>query len=147
PVMLTASSTGSVSDSEVKIDGTNIRVELPASTSAKRIDISLVVPERVNLRIETAEGEVRAAGNIASMDVKTETGTIAVDVPTDDLKYDFLWTASRPRFLSDIELEKVKERSGGRFQLKGKFAKEVEEQRAADDAEKDPVPSDTDGGT
>ena len=118
---LTSTSTESLAESEIKIDGLNIRIERAVSGPVKRIDVSLVVPERINIRIETTEGEVRASGDIASLEVKTETGTIAADVPTDDLKYDFQWTESRPRFLSDIELAKVKERSGGRFQLKGKF--------------------------
>jgi VWFA-related protein len=118
---LSASSSGPVSESEIKIDGATVVVESASIPTSRRIDLSLVVPERVGVRIETGEGEVRVSGDLASVEVKTETATIAVDVPTDDLKYDFLWTASRPRFLSDIQLAKVKERSGGRFQLKGKF--------------------------
>ena len=118
---MTATSAGSLAESEISVDGTNIRVETAGSVPAKRIDISLVVPERVSLKLETGEGEVRIAGNFDTVEIKTETGTIATDIPTEDIKYDLLWTASRPRFLSDFELAKVKEKSGGRFQLKGRF--------------------------
>jgi VWFA-related protein len=121
-VQLTASSTNSIAESELKINtGSNISIETSPAAIGKRIDVSLVVPERTKLKVETSEGEVRVIGDLESIEAKTDTGTIAADVPTDDLRYDFFWTASRPRFLSDIELKKVKEKAGGKFQLKGKF--------------------------
>ena len=120
-VRLTASSAKGVERKDLNIkSGGDISIEARSGRD-KRIDISLIVPPRTKLNIETREGEVRFSGDFESIDVKTETGTIAADVPTDDLRYDFLWTASRPRFLSDIELAKVKERSAGKFQLKGHF--------------------------
>jgi VWFA-related protein len=121
-VNLTTSSNESIAETELKIsDGSNVKIETVPLSPSKRIDISLVVPERVKLKIVTGEGEVRVSGDFESVEAKTETGTIAADVPVDDLEYDFFWTASRPRYLSDIELEKVKEKSGGKFQLKGKY--------------------------
>ena len=120
--ILSASSNDSIAETELKIEaGSDIKIETTPASPNKRIDISLVVPERVKLKIVTREGEVRVSGDLRSVEAKTETGTIAADVPVDDLEYDFFWTASRPRFLSDIELEKVKEKSGGKFQLKGKY--------------------------
>ena len=134
---MTATSPESIAESELKVDAAgNIRIESNPSRENKRIDISLVVPERAKLKIETSEGEVRVSGDLESVEVRTETGTIAVDVPTSDLKYNFLWTASRPRFLSDIELKKVKEKSGGRFQLKGRFENDAET-KGRGDAESD----------
>ena len=131
-VTLTTSSNEPISETEVKVDAAgSLKIETVPSNTSKRIDISLVVPERVKLKIETREGEVRVSGDVELIEAKTETGTIAADVPTDDLKYDFFWTASRPRYLSDIELEKVKEKSGGKFQLKGKFRSEDEKGRKA----------------
>ena len=144
-ITLTASSTASIADSEIKMEGSSLRIESAESGSTKRIDVSVVVPERVSLRVETREGEVRVAGDFASIDVKTETGTVAVDVPTYDLKYDLLWTASRPRYLSDIVLSKVKERSGGRFQLKGKYRDDENDKEGGSDKKASAVPKDVKG--
>ena len=99
---LTATSEGSIAESELKVDGAlgNIRIETVSSTPNKRIDISLAVPERIRLKITTEAGEIRVAGDLASVEATTDTGTIAADVPKDDLKYSFVWTASRPRYLN-----------------------------------------------
>ncbi|MEP6703578.1 MAG: VWA domain-containing protein [Acidobacteriota bacterium] len=121
-VLVVASSSETIVESELKVDlGGNVRIETKPSAAGKRIDLFLAVPERVKLNVETREGEIRVSGDVELVDAKTDTGTIAADVPTDDLKYDFFWTESRPRYLSDIELKKVKEKSGGKFQLKGKY--------------------------
>src|SRR6187549_2605101 len=128
-VQMTASSQDSLGETELKIEANgSVRIETLPSGTSKRIDRVLQVPERVKIKIETREGEVRVTGDVASVDAKTETGTISADVPTKDLKYDFFWTASRPRFLSDIELKKVKEKSGGKFQLKGKYRDDAPEE-------------------
>ncbi|MDQ1525373.1 MAG: Ca-activated chloride channel, partial [Pyrinomonadaceae bacterium] len=37
------------------------------------------------------------------------------------LRYSFRWTASRPRFYSEVELGKVEEKRGGRFEVSGRF--------------------------
>ena len=118
---LQATSTEPIAETELRIETGALKIETVPSRTSKRIDISLTVPERVKLKIETREGEIRVIGDVESVEAKTDTGTIAADVPTVDLEYDFFWTSSRPRFLSDIELEKVKEKSGGKFQLKGKY--------------------------
>jgi len=60
-------------------------------------------------------------GNVESASIKTNTGTIHADVPLDALKFDFLWVASRPRFLSDVELPKVQEKAGGIFRISGRL--------------------------
>lgn len=124
-VQLIAASNSAVAETDLKIDAAgSLRIETLAAGGSKRIDLSLTVPERVRLKIETREGEIRVSGDVQSVEAKTDTGTIAADVPVEDLKYDFFWTASRPRYLSDIELKKVKEKSGGKFQLKGKYQNE-----------------------
>ena len=119
---LTANSLKSIDESEIKISNQNNRllVEVAPSDTKKRIDLTLHLPERTNLKIETGEGEVRVSGDFAKVEVRTETGTIAADVPLENLSYNFLWTASRPRFLSDVELAEVKEKSAGKFVLSGK---------------------------
>ena len=113
-------------DSDLKIVSENNRLEIlvqPADEKS-RIDLTLKIPVRMRVRIETGGGEVLISGNFASADVKTETGTIAANVPLDDVRYDFVWTESRPRFLSDVELEKVKEKAAGKFVLNGKIRQE-----------------------
>ncbi len=131
-VQLIATSNSAVAETDLKIDaGGSLRIETLAA-GGKRIDLSITVPERVKLKIETREGEIRVSGDIQSVEAKTDTGTIAADVPVDDLKYDFFWTASRPRYLSDIELKKVKEKSGGKFQLKGKYESDAESEGLGD---------------
>src|SRR5215204_901046 len=114
---LTAGSAKAIDESEIKISNLNNRlvVEVAPSDKQKRIDLALHLPERTNLKIETGEGEVRVAGDFAKVDVRTETGTIAASVPLENLLYNFQWTASRPRFISDVELAEVKEKAAGKF--------------------------------
>lgn len=124
---LTAKSIKPVSENEIKItvlDGT-VFVEVAPADKRQRIDLTLQVPERTNLKIQTDEGEVIIAGDFAAVEVVTETGTIAADVPLENLKYNFVWTASRPRFISDVELSKIKEKSAGRFVVSGNVTKET----------------------
>ncbi len=110
---------------ETELDITNtkgaLRIEAKPASRSNRVDISLTVPERTKLKITTLDGEVRVSGDLESVEAVTETGTIAADVPTDEVKYDLVWRSSRPRFLSDFELEKVKERSAGKFSISGKY--------------------------
>ena len=124
---LTANSPKTVAESEIKISNLNNRltIEVAPSDTKKRIDLSLHIPERTNLKIETGEGEVHVAGDFAKVEVSTGTGTIAAEVPLDNLSYNFLWTASRPRFISEVELEKIKEKSAGKFVVSGKVTKET----------------------
>ncbi len=124
--VLTATADGGVSDTEIKIASANGRTTItvaPAERS-KRIDITLTVPERISLKIDTAAGAIEVSGNFRSIDARTETGTIATDIPTVDLAYQLIWTESRPRYLADFALSDVKERSRGRFEINGRFAEE-----------------------
>ncbi|HVF87641.1 MAG TPA: VWA domain-containing protein [Pyrinomonadaceae bacterium] len=96
----------------------------------ERIDLVIRVPLRARVKIETGDGAADVVGNVASAEVATATGTIRADVPLDALKYSFQWTASRPRFFSEVELPEVKERRGGVYEIAGRFgdkdAKETE---------------------
>lgn len=127
-------SAASAVESEIKVENSKgrIRIEVAPADTRKRIDLALKIPERIKLKIETGEGEALVSGNLELIEIKTETGTIAADVPLDNVKYDFLWTESRPRFLSDIELEKVSERSAGKFVLSGRIG----EKRRKEEEEK-----------
>jgi len=118
---LTATSAKGVADSDVKLirQGNDISIRASPSESTKRIDLVLTVPERTNLKVETLAGSIEVGGNFASVAAKTDTGTIALDVPSEDLRYLFRWTESRPRYLADFEIAPIKEKSGGRFEIKG----------------------------
>jgi hypothetical protein len=127
-VKVSASSDGKVYENEIAVNasGSLIVIQVKPGDARKRIDLTVTVPERTKINIETSEGETRVTGNLELIDVTTQTGTVAVDVPTEDVKYDFLWTEARPRFVSDIELDDVKEKSAGRFALKGAIVNGVD---------------------
>jgi VWFA-related protein len=125
-------------ESDLKIanaDG-NLKIEVAPQSSQTRIDLIIKLPPRVRLRVKTGEGEVRVSGNLQSADVETDTGTISADVPLDDVRYNFVWTESRPRYLSDVELEKVKEKAAGKFVVKGKIVGEEREKGRKGEKEK-----------
>jgi len=105
----------------IKVSGSPSRTIVTVEPVDKniRIDIAVVLPERTSIKIDTSAGAVEVAGNFASIDVKTDTGTVAVDVPDDDLRYRFVWTESKPRYLADFEIAEVKEKAAGRFEVKG----------------------------
>ncbi|MBK8464445.1 MAG: VWA domain-containing protein [Chloracidobacterium sp.] len=125
---LNASLPKGVAESAIKIKGGagHIIISVEPADKQKRIDLTLVLPERTKIKVETLDGAVEVAGNFASVDVKTYVGTIAVDVPDDDLKYQFLWTESKPRYLADFEIAEVKEKAAGRFEVKGRRSGEVQ---------------------
>jgi len=120
---LKITSPGTFADSEIKVyaDEGTTTIEVRARDPKQRIDLMLTLPERTSLRVQTTAGSVEATGNFAKIEAKTDTGTVAVDVPTEALQYHFLWTESRPRYLADFDIEKVKERSGGKFEIKGTY--------------------------
>jgi VWFA-related protein len=119
-------------ESDLKIVNGNNRLEIIVApkTAQSRIDLKLTIPGGTKVKIETRDGEVRLEGNIESAEIKTETGTIAANVPLDDLKYDFVWTESRPRFLSDVELEEADEKAAGKFVINGKLGEKVKSKKS-----------------
>jgi VWFA-related protein len=122
-----ASSGGAaVSDSDItaKASGKNLEVDVRQRGEQDRIDVVVRVPARSKVEVESRSGAVSVIGNVESALVKTDTGTIHADVPLDALKYDFVWEASRPRYMSDVELKQVKEKAGGWFRLSGKLGEE-----------------------
>lgn len=129
--VLSATAKTSIAESEVVVTNAagSIRIEVKPSNKKNRVDISLTLPERTKLKIQTTDGEVRITGDMESANVLTETGTIAANVPVEDIRYEMIWTESRPRFLSDFELEKVKEKAAGKFSIKGKYPGELEKDK------------------
>ncbi|MBA4121896.1 MAG: VWA domain-containing protein [Acidobacteria bacterium] len=109
------------SDLKIVTDNKHLEIIVAPTAAQSRIDLKLTIPAGTKVKIETRDGEARLEGKIESAEIKTETGTIAANVPLDDLKYDFVWTDSRPRFLSDVELEEADEKAAGKFVINGKL--------------------------
>ncbi|MCA1620012.1 MAG: VWA domain-containing protein [Acidobacteria bacterium] len=107
-------------------DGRKV-VASPAQIERERIDLSVRVPVRSRVWVETEAGAVDVVGNLAEAEAKTDTGTIRADVPMDALRYSFRWTVSRPRFFSEVELPEAKHKRGGFFEIAGRFPDEKEE--------------------
>jgi VWFA-related protein len=113
---LQATSTGApVEAADVPVSGSEINVR----DRRDRIDLTLHVPKRSRVKIETETGMVDVIGDFEVADVLTNTGTIHADVPLDALKFKFLWQSSHPRFLSDVELPPIKEGRAGAFSISG----------------------------
>jgi VWFA-related protein len=113
---LQASSTGAaVESADVNISGSEITVR----ERRDRIDLTVHVPKRSRVKVETETGMVDVIGDFEVADVITNTGTIHADVPLDAVKFKFLWESSHPRFLSDVELPKIKEGRAGAFSISG----------------------------
>jgi len=134
---LNASLPNGVAESAIKVSGGSGRIVITVEPAEKnkRIDLTLILPERTKIKVETRDGAVEAVGNFASIEAKTYTGTIAIDVPDDDLKYQFVWTESKPRYLADFEIAEVKEKAAGRFEVRGR--KGEREKGRKGDTEKD----------
>jgi VWFA-related protein len=123
-ITLEANSAGApidLADVQVEAKGVRIDVQVRDRGERDRIDLVVRVPVRSKLTVESEGGAVDVVGNVESATVTTNTGTIHADVPIEALKFDFLWSASRPRFLSDVELPEVKEKRGGFFSISGKL--------------------------
>ena len=124
-VSLKAESAGKAvgaADVEAKSSGGRVEVSVAdARKGADRVDLLLRVPARARVRVETEGGAVDVSGPLAEAVVSTDTGTIRADVPTDALRYDFRWTASRARLYSEVELGEAEEKRGGRFELSGRL--------------------------
>ena len=121
-VVVNATSTGAPvepGDVQILVKGGNVGIDVRARSEQNRIDLTMRVPPRSRITISSDAGAVDVSGNVEFAEVQTNTGTIHVDVPLDKLNFNFLWHASRPRFLSDVELPEVKEKAGGIFTISG----------------------------
>jgi VWFA-related protein len=121
-VALNATSTGApveAADVKTSVNGSNVDIDVRARSEQNRIDLTVEVPPRSRVRVSSDSGAVDVIGNVEFAEVQTKTGTIHADVPLDKLNFNFLWHASRPRFLSDVELPAVKEKAGGIFTISG----------------------------
>ena len=126
-VTIDASSTGAPvdpTDVRATAKGNTIQIEVRDRRDQDRIDLVVQIPSRSKVKIEGEAGSIDVIGNVESAEVSTNTGTIHADVPLDALKFDFVWSASKPRFLSDVELPKIKEKAAGIFRISGKLGDE-----------------------
>ncbi len=120
-------------DLRMEAKGSQIEIEVRSRNEHDRIDVVVRIPSRSKVMVESEAGSVDVVGNLESATVRTNTGTIHADVPLEALKFEFLWEASKPRYLSDVELPDVKEKAGGVFKISGKLGEEKpdKEQRVA----------------
>jgi VWFA-related protein len=133
------------------ISASSGEISVRARRPQDRIDLTVRVPARSRVKIETESGMVEVIGDFEVADVITNTGTIHADVPLDALKFKFLWQSSHPRFLSDVELPPIKEGRAGAFTIAGtvgpdakrnKHKKKAVSDDSTADAADDKVPPD-----
>jgi len=123
-VTIDAKSTGMpVGPDDVKVEtkGDSINIDVRPRGEKDRIDLVVTIPARSRVNVEGKAGAVDVVGSIESANVKTDTGTIHADVPLDAVKYNFLWEASKPRYMSDVELQPIKEKAAGTYKLSGRL--------------------------
>ena len=111
-------------DITAEAKGERIQIDVRNRGDRNRIDVVVRIPVRSKVEIESEAGAVDVVGNVESAVVRTDTGTIHADVPLDAVKLDFVWSASKPRYMSDVELPEVKEKAGGIFKISGKLGEE-----------------------
>jgi VWFA-related protein len=123
-VTIEAKSTGApVAPEDVKVEtkGSSINIDVRPRGEKDRIDLVVTIPTRSKVSVEGQAGAVDVIGSVESANVKTDTGTIHADVPLDAVKFNFLWEASKPRYMSDVELPAIKEKAGGTYKLSGRL--------------------------
>jgi len=123
-VSIEASSAGapvSATDLKTEAKGSSLNIEVRDRRDKDRIDLIVRIPSRSKVIVDTQAGSVDIVGDVESAAVSTNTGTIHADVPLDAVKFDFVWSASKPRYMSDVELPKIKEKAAGIFRISGKL--------------------------
>jgi len=123
-VTIDARSTGlEVAPDDVKVEskGGTFQIDVRPRGEKNRIDIVVTIPVRSKVTVEGLAGAVDVIGSVESASVKTDTGTIHADVPLDAVKFNFVWEASKPRYMSDVELPPIKEKAGGVYKLSGRL--------------------------
>jgi VWFA-related protein len=126
-VTIEATSSGAAvnsTDVQAAVRDGALEIEVRARREQDRIDLIVRIPSRSKVRIHSEAGAVDVVGNVEFAEVRTNTGTIHADVPLDAVKFTFLWGASRPRYLSDVELPEIKEKAGGTFAISGNLGEQ-----------------------
>jgi VWFA-related protein len=136
-VTIDAKSTGQTVDpSDVKVEtkGSSIHIDVRQRGEKDRIDLVVTIPARSKVEVEGQAGAVDIVGSVESASVKTDTGTIHADIPLDAVKFNFVWEASKPRYMSDVELPEIKEKAGGVYKLSGKLGEADKDKKKKDEA-------------
>ncbi|HEU5237730.1 MAG TPA: hypothetical protein VFU37_11340, partial [Pyrinomonadaceae bacterium] len=120
------STAGSVDPKDINISGNQIEVR----ERSYRIDLTVHLPKRSRVSIESDSGMIDVIGDFEAAEVVTNTGTIHADVPLDALKFKFAWESSRPRFMSDVELPRVKEGRAGAFSISGELGPDAKRKKS-----------------
>jgi VWFA-related protein len=123
-VTVDAKSSGSpIEPDDVKVEqkGGAFVIDVRARGEKNRIDLVVTIPTRSKVEVEGHAGAVDVVGSVESAVVKTDTGTIHADVPLEAVKFNFVWEASKPRYMSDVELPEIKEKAGGVYKLSGRL--------------------------
>ncbi len=132
-ITVEAKSTGlAIDPADVKIEskGADIHIDVRPRGEKDRIDLTVTIPTRSKVQVEGQAGAVDVVGSFESASVKTDTGTIHADVPLDAVKFNFVWEASKPRYMSDVELPPIKEKAGGAYKLSGRLGeKDVDKEQ------------------
>src|SRR6185503_15718414 len=108
-------------DVKIETKGSDVHIDVRSRGEKNRIDLVVTIPTRSKVNVEGQAGAVDVIGSVESASVKTDTGTIHADVPLEVLKFSFLWEASKPRYMSDVELPEIKEKAGGVYKLSGRL--------------------------
>ena len=108
-------------DIKVEQKGGDIHIDVRTRGEKDRIDLMVTIPTRSKVEVEGQAGSVDVVGSVESASVKTDTGTIHADVPLEAVKFNFVWEASKPRYMSDVELPPIKEKAGGAYKLSGRL--------------------------
>lgn len=108
-------------DVKVETKGSDVKIDVRPRGEKDRIDLVVTIPTRSKVNVEGQAGAVDVIGSVESATVKTDTGTIHADVPLDAVKFNFLWEASKPRYMSDVELPPIKEKAAGTYKLSGRL--------------------------
>ena len=108
-------------DVKVESKGGSFLIDVRPRGEKDRIDIVVTIPTRSKVEVEGQAGAVDVIGSVESAVVKTDTGTIHADVPLEALKFNFVWEASKPRYMSDVELPPIKEKAGGTYKVSGRL--------------------------
>ena len=123
-VTIEAKSTGDpIETTDVKVEskGGVVQIDVRQRGEKNRIDLFVKIPWRSKVEVQGQAGAVDVIGSFESAIVKTDTGTIHADIPLDAVKFNFIWEASRPRYMSDVELPSIQEKAGGQFKLSGRL--------------------------